>query len=160
MSKRKFKFIDLADDEYVEEAIVNQKDTSNINIEETKEVVEEKIIQSEPNHEEKKIEMIKEHEIIIEPKIDSFAEIKNIPDSKPEILEVKKNVKKTKDTINKNEKTSVFFKEKEKLDVKTNIYLKKDNYARIEELYKSTGNSRSSIINKLIEIALNKIDEN
>ncbi|MGL4358086.1 MAG: hypothetical protein ACRCSY_05235 [Cetobacterium sp.] len=161
MSKRKFKFVDLADDEYIEEEIVNQKELKNVNQIESEKVLEDKKIFIEPIiKEEVKFEAIEETRIAIEPKIYNVEKINNIPDLKPEILETKKNNKKDKYIVNKNEKVDVFFKEKEKLDVKTNIYLKKDNYARIEELYKSTGNSRSSIINKLIEIALNKIDEN
>ncbi|MGL5246104.1 MAG: hypothetical protein ACRC8C_00885 [Mycoplasmoidaceae bacterium] len=162
MSKRKFKFIDLADDDYIEEEIVNQKDPYNVNIMENKKVLEKEIIEDETikKEEEEEIKESEKTEMIIEPKILHVEEIKNIPDSKHEILENKRNVKKNEEIKNKNGKIDLFFKEKEKLDVKTNIYLKKDNYERIEELYKSTGNSRSSIINKLIEIALNKIDEN
>lgn len=42
MSKRKFKFIDLADDDYIEEEIVNQKEANNISFVETEKIVEEK----------------------------------------------------------------------------------------------------------------------
>lgn len=161
MSKRKFKFIDLADDDYIEEEIVNQKEANNISFVETEKIVEEKSPQVVQFQEEPKIEVIKKPEPIVEePKIIPVEIIKNIPDSKPEILEIKKVIKKPKEITNNSIKIDAFFKEKEKLDVKTNIYLKKENYLKIEEIYKSTGNSRSSIINKLIEIALNKIGEN
>ena len=150
MSKRKFKFIDLADDDYIEEEIVNQKEVSNVNFVENEKILEEKSPQVVNFQEEPKIELIKKPEPIVEePKTIPVEVIRNIPDLKPEILENKKVIKKPKEITNKNVKIDAFFKEKEKLDVKTNIYLKKENYLKIEEIYKSTGNSRSSIINKL-----------
>lgn len=157
MSKRKFKFIDLADDDYIEEEIVNQKESNNEKILETKKNLEEDIL---PIKEHVKIETIDDTKVEDKGKIFNSETIKNIPEFKSEILESKKIINKSKESTSKNIKADIFFKEKEKLDVKTNIYLKKDNYLKIEELYKKTGNSRSSIINKLIEIALNKIDEN
>ncbi|MCF0217483.1 MAG: hypothetical protein HUJ42_00350 [Malacoplasma sp.] len=47
---------------------------------------------------------------------------------------------------------------KEKLDVKTNIYLKSSVVVKLKELEDRTNESRSSIINKLIEIALKNIE--
>ncbi|MGL4616712.1 MAG: hypothetical protein ACRCUM_00580 [Mycoplasmoidaceae bacterium] len=161
MNKRKFKFIDLADDDYIEEEIVNQKESNNVNQIEIKKIQEKESIVNDHIQEETKLEVVEEKPILIrESKIINVDEIKNAPNPKPKTLEAQKNIRTTKDVINKNGKVEIFFKEKEKLDVKTNIYLKKDNYARIEEIYKTTGNSRSSIINKLIEIALNKINDN
>lgn len=43
---------------------------------------------------------------------------------------------------------------KEKLEVKTNIYLKSDLVRRIKRMCDETGNSRSAIINKLLEYAI------
>lgn len=54
-------------------------------------------------------------------------------------------------------KIQQFFTTKEKLDVKTNIYLKPNLVNQILILSKQTGESRSSIINKLIEHALKEI---
>lgn len=126
MSKRKFKFIDLADDDYIEEEIVNQKEANNISFVETEKIIEEKSPQVVHFQEEPKIEVIKKPETIVEePKIIPVELIKNIPDLKPEILETKKVIKKPKEIANKSVKIDAFFKEKEKLDVKTNIYLKK-----------------------------------
>lgn len=59
-----------------------------------------------------------------------------------------------------NEKIQQFIKTKEKLDVKTNIYLKPNLVNKITTLCKQTGESRSSIINKLIEHALKEIENN
>lgn len=47
---------------------------------------------------------------------------------------------------------------KEKLDVKTNIYLKSSIVIKLKELEERTNESRSSIINKLIEIALKNME--
>ena len=124
MSKRKFKFIDLADDDYIEEEIVNQKEVSNVNFVENEKILEEKSPQVVNFQEEPKIELIKKPEPIVEePKTIPVEVIRNIPDLKPEILENKKVIKKPKEITNKNVKIDAFFKEKEKLDVKTNIYL-------------------------------------
>lgn len=57
------------------------------------------------------------------------------------------------------EKIKKFLSVKEKLDVKTNIYLKSSVVIKLRELEEKTNESRSSIINRLIEIALKKIDE-
>lgn len=96
MSKRKFKFIDLADDDYIEEEIVNQKEANNISFVETEKIIEEKSPQVVHFQEEPKIEVIKKPETIVEePKIIPVELIKNIPDLKPEILETKKVIKKT-----------------------------------------------------------------
>lgn len=54
-------------------------------------------------------------------------------------------------------KIQKFFTTKEKLDVKTNIYLKPNLVNEIQLLVKKTGESRSAIINKLIEHALKDI---
>lgn len=54
-------------------------------------------------------------------------------------------------------KIQKFFTTKEKLDVKTNIYLKPNLVNEIQLLAKKTGESRSAIINKLIEHALKDI---
>ena len=70
MSKRKFKFIDLADDDYIEEEIVNQKEANNISFVETEKIIEEKSPQVVHFQEEPKIEVIKKPETIVEePKI-------------------------------------------------------------------------------------------
>ncbi|MGL4647230.1 MAG: hypothetical protein ACRCVI_00705 [Mycoplasmoidaceae bacterium] len=139
MSKKKFNFIDLSDDLYIEENVVN--------------------------HEDFLLEEQKKEEVVeIKPQLPPIQEIK-IETSETKIkepiippTEIPKQPK--KEFSLKSTKTSdMFFKEKEKLDIKTNIYLKKDNYQKIEQIYKNTGNSRSSIINKLIEIALGKIEE-
>lgn len=60
------------------------------------------------------------------------------------------------DEFNSN-KIQQFFTTKEKLDVKTNIYLKPNLVSEIQILAKKTGESRSAIINKLIEHALKDI---
>lgn len=57
-------------------------------------------------------------------------------------------------------KIQQFFTTKEKLDVKTNIYLKPNLVNEIQMLSKKTGESRSAIINKLIEHALKDIKSN
>lgn len=57
-------------------------------------------------------------------------------------------------------KIQQFFTTKEKLDVKTNIYLKPNLVHEIQVLSKKTGESRSAIINKLIEHALKDIKSN
>lgn len=49
---------------------------------------------------------------------------------------------------------------KEKLDVKTNIYLKSSIVVKLKELEKRTNESRSSIINKLLEYAIKNMEEN
>lgn len=59
-----------------------------------------------------------------------------------------------------NNKIQHFFTAKEKLDVKTNIYLKPNLVNQIQALSKQTGESRSAIINKLIEHALKDIGNN
>lgn len=56
-----------------------------------------------------------------------------------------------------NDKISNNFNVKEKLDVKTNIYLKQNLVFQIQEISKKTGESRSSVINRLIEIALKEM---
>lgn len=48
---------------------------------------------------------------------------------------------------------------KEKLDVKTNIYLKSSVVIKLKELEKRTNESRSSIINKLLEFAIKNMEE-
>lgn len=48
---------------------------------------------------------------------------------------------------------------KEKLDVKTNIYLKSSIVVKLKELEKRTNESRSSIINKLLEFAIKNMEE-
>lgn len=57
-----------------------------------------------------------------------------------------------------NSKASQLFSSKEKLDVKTNIYLKPKLVFKIKELVDKTGESRSSVINKLIEFALEEME--
>lgn len=49
---------------------------------------------------------------------------------------------------------------KEKLDIKTNIYLKSSIVIKLKELEKRTNESRSSIINKLLEYAIKSMEEN
>lgn len=56
-------------------------------------------------------------------------------------------------------KIKQFLNIKEKLEVKTNIYLKNSIVIKLKELEERTNESRSSIINKLIEIALKNIEE-
>lgn len=56
-------------------------------------------------------------------------------------------------------KIKQFLTVKEKLDVKTNIYLKSSIVIKLKELEERTNESRSSIINKLIEIALKHMEE-
>lgn len=56
-------------------------------------------------------------------------------------------------------KIKQFLTIKEKLDVKTNIYLKSSIVIKLKELEEKTNESRSSIINKLIEIALKNMEE-
>lgn len=56
-------------------------------------------------------------------------------------------------------KIKQFLNVKEKLEVKTNIYLKNSIVIKLSELEARTNESRSSIINKLIEIALKTIEE-
>lgn len=58
-----------------------------------------------------------------------------------------------------NSKASELFSSKEKLDVKTNIYLKPKLVFKIKELVDKTGESRSSVINKLIEFALEEMEK-
>lgn len=48
---------------------------------------------------------------------------------------------------------------KEKLDVKTNIYLKASIVDKIKEIQDRTNESRSSIINKLLELALKRFED-
>lgn len=48
---------------------------------------------------------------------------------------------------------------KEKLDVKTNIYLKSSIVVKLKELENRTNESRSSIINKLLEFAIKNMEE-
>lgn len=57
------------------------------------------------------------------------------------------------------EKIKQFLTVKEKLDIKTNIYLKSSVVIKLRELEEKTNESRSSIINKLIEIALKTIEQ-
>lgn len=56
-------------------------------------------------------------------------------------------------------KIKQFLNVREKLEVKTNIYLKNSIVIKLSELEARTNESRSSIINKLIEIALKTIEE-
>ncbi len=69
-----------------------------------------------------------------------------------------------KQEINKSEnyfeedKIKQFLYVKEKLEVKTNIYLKSSIVIKLKELEERTNESRSSIINKLIEMALKSIE--
>lgn len=49
---------------------------------------------------------------------------------------------------------------KEKLDIKTNIYLKSSIVIKLKELENRTNESRSSIINKLLEYAIKNMEEN
>lgn len=56
-------------------------------------------------------------------------------------------------------KIKQFLNVREKLEVKTNIYLKNSIVIKLKELEERTNESRSSIINKLIEIALKNIEE-
>ena len=58
-----------------------------------------------------------------------------------------------------NSKANQLFSSKEKLDVKTNIYLKPKLVFKIKELVDKTGESRSSVINKLIEFALEEMEK-
>lgn len=58
-----------------------------------------------------------------------------------------------------NPKANELFSSKEKLDVKTNIYLKPKLVFKIKELVDKTGESRSSVINKLIEFALEEMEK-
>lgn len=57
------------------------------------------------------------------------------------------------------DKVKQFLTVKEKLDVKTNIYLKSSIVVKLRELEERTNESRSSIINKLIEMALKNMEE-
>ncbi len=59
-----------------------------------------------------------------------------------------------------NNKVKQFISTKEKLDIKTNIYLKPNLVNKIKALSDETGESRSSIINKLIEHAIKDIENN
>ncbi len=73
-------------------------------------------------------------------------------------------LKRQENNINENHtfgenKIKQFLTVKEKLDVKTNIYLKSSIVIKLRELEERTNESRSSIINKLIEIALKTIEE-
>lgn len=62
----------------------------------------------------------------------------------------KSNIKQT--DINK------FISVKEKLEIKTNIYLKPNLVLKIKKICDETGNSRSSIINKLLELAIKEFE--
>lgn len=61
--------------------------------------------------------------------------------------------------LSNNSKANELFSSKEKLDVKTNIYLKPKLVFKIKELVDRTGESRSSVINKLIEFALEEMEK-
>ncbi|MDE6082523.1 MAG: hypothetical protein K2F52_01435 [Malacoplasma sp.] len=56
------------------------------------------------------------------------------------------------------DKIKQFLNVREKLEVKTNIYLKNSIVIKLKELEERTNESRSSIINKLIEMALKNIE--
>lgn len=51
-----------------------------------------------------------------------------------------------------------FISVKEKLEIKTNIYLKPNLVLKIKKICDETGNSRSSIINKLLELAIKEFE--
>lgn len=70
-----------------------------------------------------------------------------------------KNIEHSENKSFGDEKIKQFLTVKEKLDVKTNIYLKSSIVIKLKELEERTNESRSSIINKLIEIALKNIEE-
>lgn len=72
---------------------------------------------------------------------------------------LKKQEKKEEETQTfEDDKIKQFLTVKEKLDIKTNIYLKSSVVLKLRELEEKTNESRSSIINKLIEIALKSME--
>ncbi|KFB07739.1 hypothetical protein [Malacoplasma iowae] len=76
-----------------------------------------------------------------------------------ESLNYQTNNENKKNELSNNSKANELFSSKEKLDVKTNIYLKPKLVFKIKELVDRTGESRSSVINKLIEFALEEMEK-
>lgn len=117
------------------------------------------------------IEMINQSEVIsmVDKAVNTHEESKNylkndlLEESKKSSQEFKtfnqiiNNVDNKNESNLNNDKISNNFNVKEKLDVKTNIYLKQNLVFQIQEISKKTGESRSSVINRLIEIALKEM---
>lgn len=175
MANKKFKFIDLSDEEVVPQIDENKKNNNLIadenkmllesnkkfsDVKTTKEEYKSNNYQNFNNYKE-------ENKMVLN--VDSNIKNENIDnvinyDSK---LEEIKNVVSKFDKYNEKNSEKFFddrkienlFSYKEKLDIKTNIYLKKNLVIKIQELSKKTGDSRSLIINKLIELALKQLEQ-
>lgn len=179
---KKFSFKDLADDDFL---IKTKSDTTtdisadenlNITLEELKGVENQKNIKNENKYEVDYSDILKneKYEVIN----NLYNNEENKEENKTEIQNSQVNVSKQKQTLKtyneatkdisitnlpfekrfKEESLQQFIKTKEKLEVKTNIYLKPTLVFKLKELEERTNESRSSIINKLIEIALKTIE--
>lgn len=184
MNKKKFKFTDLSDDE-VDEINLNMDNSTNslndfkidvnkvpVNIDEKNNfsINSEVIKKTSENHLEignqeiQKIERIVPDQFnTVEPEKSTFIE-QNKERSFNKVSQLKTFNESVKANFNedfklsfKEEKLNNFFVQKERLDIKTNIYLKQKLVEQINYLSKKLGESRSLVINKLIEHALKDI---
>lgn len=203
MKKKKFTFLDLDSDSYVEkvssnENIIKKQEEHEMLLAEKEALRIEKEVQRKKFEDEKK-RLKEEQRIILEESLrkelekikKSEKEAKKIEEEhqlknkvKEELLREDEKISKIQQAAEKLKKDYEFsktinkeylieeknlkieslstnlenlFPKKEKLEIKTNIYLRNDLYEKVLEIKNRTGKSRSAIINKMIEFALEKM---
>lgn len=156
-NKKKFEFIDLSDDNFVENKVIPSISTKDSNKKYEQENISNNVIKKEYNINYEDIFLETQYNIERKKK-------KNILNLKPRSNLKSYNI--AAKNLNKRENESLFNDEKikeiitikEKLDIKTNIYLKSSLVIKLKALEELTNESRSAIINKLLEIALKNIE--